>query len=80
MLRLNKKITIVFTGVHDGIWCVALAADDVESQRRELAQKYKNAEPGESFCWSYHLPFITRIFNDGFAINRTSMPSAWFAV
>ena len=28
---------------------VALAADDIESQRRELAQKYKNAEPGESF-------------------------------
>lgn len=51
MLRLNKKITIVFILVFMiGIFsAMALAADDVESQRRELAQKYKNAEPGESF-------------------------------
>ncbi|NLJ38981.1 MAG: sugar ABC transporter substrate-binding protein, partial [Candidatus Atribacteria bacterium] len=51
MSRLNKKIMIVFVLVFlIGLFStLALAADDVESQRRELAQKYKNAEPGESF-------------------------------
>jgi len=51
MSRLNKKIMIVFVLVFiiGMLSTMALAADDAESQRRELAQKYKNAEPGESF-------------------------------
>ena len=77
MSRLNryqlvKKTIIVFVLVFiiSIFSVVALAADDPESQRHELAQKYKNAEPGESFfSWSYYFPLITRIFNDGITID-----------